>query len=127
MAVLVTLVKQHMDRQPPTVVIQATTWLEAVLALVKIQAVGLGVHLPVQVCTCYRCNSIVMNAHKIIIRQHTCSYMMYNLGMSSGAFWLYQPYIGRVNFHYVYKVEMPSLSFEVPDLSLFLPNHECTL
>ena len=48
MAELVTL-EQHMDRQPPTVVIQATDCLEAVLALVKLQEDGLGVHLPVQV------------------------------------------------------------------------------
>ena len=41
-----------MDGEPPTVVIQATTWLEVVLALVKLQEDGLGVHLPVNVC-CY--------------------------------------------------------------------------
>ena len=35
--------------QPPTVVIQATTWWEAALAHVKLQDCGLGVHLPVQV------------------------------------------------------------------------------
>ena len=49
MAELVTPLEQHMDRQPPTVVIQATDCLEAVLALVKLQEDGLGVHLPVQV------------------------------------------------------------------------------
>ena len=50
MAKLVTLLDQHSDRQPPTVVIQATTWWEAVLAYVKLQECGLGVHLPVNVC-----------------------------------------------------------------------------
>ena len=49
MAELVTLLEQHMERQPPTVVIQATTWWEAALAHVKLQECGLGVHLPVQV------------------------------------------------------------------------------
>ena len=35
---------------PPTVVTQATTWWETVLALVKLQEIGLRVHLPVEVC-----------------------------------------------------------------------------
>ena len=52
MAKLVTLVGRHLDRQPPTVVTQATTWWETVLTLVKLQECGLGVHLPVSVC-CY--------------------------------------------------------------------------
>ena len=34
---------------PPTVVTQATTWWETVLALVKLQEIGLGVNLPVKV------------------------------------------------------------------------------
>ena len=50
MAVLITLLEQLMDRQPPTVVTQATTWWETVLTLVKLQEIGLGVHLPVKVC-----------------------------------------------------------------------------
>ena len=50
MARLVTLVEQHMDRQPPTVVIQVTTSWEAVLALVNPLEDGLGVHLTVKVC-----------------------------------------------------------------------------
>ena len=49
MAVLLTLLEQHLDRQPPTVVTQATIWWETVLALVKLQGSGLGVHLPVKV------------------------------------------------------------------------------
>ena len=49
MAVLITLLEQHSDRQPPTVVTQATTWWETVLALVKLQEIGLEVHLPVKV------------------------------------------------------------------------------
>ena len=40
---------EHRDRQPPTVVTQATNWWEIVLALVKLQEIGLGVHLPVKV------------------------------------------------------------------------------
>ena len=50
MAVLITLLEQQLDRQPPTVVTQATTWWETVLALVKLQEIGLGVHQPVKVC-----------------------------------------------------------------------------
>ena len=50
MAKLVTLMEQHFERQPPTVVIQATTWWETVIAHVKLQECGLGVHLPVKVC-----------------------------------------------------------------------------
>ena len=49
MAELVTLVEQHMDRQPPTGVIHATTWWEIILALVSLQDGGLGVHLSVEV------------------------------------------------------------------------------
>ena len=48
MAKLVTL-EEHMDREPPTVVIQATTEWEAVLALVCLQDRGLGAHLSVDV------------------------------------------------------------------------------
>ena len=50
MARLITLVEQQLDRQPPTVVTQATTWWETVLALVKLEEIGLGVHQPVEVC-----------------------------------------------------------------------------
>ena len=52
MAVLVAVVEQHSDRQLRTVVTQATSWWEAVLAHVKIQEGGLEVHLPVNV-SCY--------------------------------------------------------------------------
>ena len=50
MAVLITLLEQHLDRQPPTVVTQATAWWETVLALVMLQESGLEVNLPVKVC-----------------------------------------------------------------------------
>ena len=50
MAGLITLMEQHLDRQPPTVVTQATTWWETVLSLVKLQESGLGIHQPVKVC-----------------------------------------------------------------------------
>ena len=49
MAKLISLLEQHLDRQPPTVVTQATTWWETVLAHVKLQESGLRVHLPVKV------------------------------------------------------------------------------
>ena len=49
MVELITLLEQHLDRQPLTVVTQATTWWETVLAHVKQQECGLGVHLPVNV------------------------------------------------------------------------------
>ena len=42
---------QNLNRQPPTVVTQATIWWETVLALVKLQEIGLGVNLPVKVCS----------------------------------------------------------------------------
>ena len=50
MARLITLLEQHLNRQPPTVVTQAITWWETVLSLVKPQEIGLGVNLPVKVC-----------------------------------------------------------------------------
>ena len=50
MASLLSLLDQHLDGMPPTVVTQATTWWERVVALVKLQEIGLGVHLPVKVC-----------------------------------------------------------------------------
>ena len=53
MVKLVTLLEQHLDRQPPTVVTQATTWWETILAHVKLQERGLGVHLPVKVRMLY--------------------------------------------------------------------------
>ena len=42
MARLITLLEQQLDRQPPTVVTQATTWWETVFTLVKLQEIGLG-------------------------------------------------------------------------------------
>ena len=52
MAKLVTVVGQHLNIQPPTVVIRAMSWWETVIAHVRLQEGGLGVHLPVDVC-CY--------------------------------------------------------------------------
>ena len=52
MAKLLTLLEQHLDRQPSTVVMQAITWWERVHAHVKLMRCGLGVNLPVKVC-CY--------------------------------------------------------------------------
>ena len=50
MVELVTLVEQHIQREPTTTAIQATTEWEAVLVHVYLQEDGLGVHLPVKVC-----------------------------------------------------------------------------
>ena len=44
------LLEQHLDRQSPTVVTQATTWWETVLVHVKLQDGGMGVPLLVKVC-----------------------------------------------------------------------------
>ena len=52
MAKSVTLLEQHMEGEPPTVVIQATIEWEAAFALVYLQEGGLGVHLHVHV-RCY--------------------------------------------------------------------------
>ena len=52
MAELVTLVEQHLDKQPTTVAMQATIEWEAAFALVYLQEGGLGVHLHVHV-RCY--------------------------------------------------------------------------
>ena len=50
MAKLVTLLEQHWGWQPPTVVTQATTWWETLLAHVKLMECGLEKHLSVKVC-----------------------------------------------------------------------------
>ena len=50
MAGLITLLEQQLDRQPPTVVTQATTWWETEITHVKLQVIGLGVNLSVKVC-----------------------------------------------------------------------------
>ena len=42
---------QNLNRQPPTVVTQVTTWWETVFSLVKPQEIGLGENLPVKVCS----------------------------------------------------------------------------
>ena len=64
MAVLLTLLEQHLDKQPPTVAIQATIWWEIILAHVKLQEGGLGVHLPVKAANLlnHAANSITMSA-----------------------------------------------------------------
>ena len=62
MAKFLTLLEQHLDRQPPTVVIQAITWWEAVLALVKLQECGLEMHLSVKV-SAYHINHVKLCAH----------------------------------------------------------------
>ena len=76
MAKLITLLEQHLDRQPPIVVAQATTWWKTVLALVKLQEIGLGVHLPVKVCyqsdlflSIYTINTSIFTC---ILNRHAC-------------------------------------------------------
>ena len=51
MAESITLVGPHVDGEPPTVVILATTEWEAVVAHVSLQACGLGIDLSVEVIT----------------------------------------------------------------------------
>ena len=64
MAELVTLVEQHMERQLPTVAVQAMIWWELVFALVNLQECGLAVHLPVEVATLlnHAANIVTMSA-----------------------------------------------------------------
>ena len=68
MVKLITMLEQLSDRQPPILVIQATSWWEAVFAHVKLQELqecGLGVHLPVNVCYCISeyCNTSELNVY----------------------------------------------------------------
>ena len=56
-----------MDRMPPTVVTQATPWWETILALVKLQEIGLGVHLPVKVWV------ILLFSYVLIHKKHNMS------------------------------------------------------
>ena len=69
MARLLSLLEQHLDRQPSTVVIQATTWWETELALVKLQEIGLRMHLPVKVCYYTLCICVpFMSILRILLR-----------------------------------------------------------
>ena len=65
MAKLLTLLEQYLDGQPPIVVIQAIIWWEAVIALVKLQVCGLGVHLPVKVAMILSVLFCSLNLHGI--------------------------------------------------------------
>ena len=71
MARLVTLLEQPLDRQPPTVVTQATTWWETLIALVKLQECGLEVNLPVNVCCYYRQSSVHVAADQVFAWYHS--------------------------------------------------------
>ena len=87
MAKLLALLEQHLDRQPPTVVIQATIWWEALIALVNLQECGLVVYLPVKVCYMYACEQwrqpfivesifcmrVYVQMHKIIYYFGSCA------------------------------------------------------
>ena len=68
-----------MDKQPPTVVIQATLWWEVVLALVKLQDRGLAVHLPVKVCCYYTLHACTHSAGQVFGPIH----MLYRGGRAS--------------------------------------------
>ena len=65
MALLFTLLEQYLDGQPPIVVIQAIIWWEAVIAFVKLQVCGLGVHLPVKVAMILSVLFCSLNVHNI--------------------------------------------------------------
>ena len=82
MAVLITVLEQHLNRQPPTVVTQATTWRETELALVNLQEIGLRVHLPVKVCDCTLCIcGPFMSILRILLRpflDHDASRLLYD-------------------------------------------------
>ena len=69
MARLVTLLEQHLDGQPPTVVIQDMTWWETTLACVKLQECGQKMHLSVMVCSYWSSTAIqwVKPLHKMLI------------------------------------------------------------
>ena len=61
MAKLVTLLEQLLDRRPPIVVIQGTTWWETAIIHAELQECGLVVYLPVRVCCyCKECSSQVL-------------------------------------------------------------------
>ena len=85
MARLITLLEQHLDRQPPTVVTHATTWWETVVALVKPQEIGLGVHLPVKVCYSHSFHTYVHihKKHNHVFRLHILSTHESNAMMNS--------------------------------------------
>ena len=69
MAKLITLLELHLDRQPPTVVTQATFWWERTLAHVRLQECGMGVSPPVNVC-CFS-SFVIGNLRTNIIRSPT--------------------------------------------------------
>ena len=71
MAKLFTLLEQHLDRQPTTVVTQVTTWWETVIVLVKLQECGLEVHLPVEVCGYHIPTYMYGTAKYLTSNQHT--------------------------------------------------------
>ena len=80
MAKLVTLEEQHTDRQPPTVAIGGTTWLETEIAPVKLQEGGLGVNLSVRVCC-----ELNLVYHVIILGVYAQNMSHTNQGFTYGA------------------------------------------
>ena len=77
MAWLMSLLEHDSDRQPPTVVTQATTWWETVHALVKLKEIGLGVHLAVKVC--YK--KAISFLSYLCAYIHICIWFLYTVGM----------------------------------------------
>ena len=75
MAKLVTQEEQDSDRQPPTVVILATSWWETAIVHVKLQEGGLGVKLPVRVC-CTKLECCVVDALRTLSTKinHFCAF-----------------------------------------------------
>ena len=66
MVKLITLLEQHLDRQPLTFVIQASTWWETAIVYVKLQEYGLEVHLPARVGCGYPVGTLYMSDVKHI-------------------------------------------------------------
>ena len=86
-AKLATLLEQYLDRQPPTVVIQVTTWWETAIVHVKLMECGLGVNLPASVSQTssewLRYTPKVISAKFLLRRSYYCYYIWSNCGKSN--------------------------------------------
>ena len=76
MAELATLEEQRLDKQLPTVVIQATTWWEVPVASVNFIKNGLSVNQPVNVC--YLCPTSVHVHSRPILSICLCKLTVFN-------------------------------------------------
>ena len=86
----VTVEEQQLDREPPTVAIQAITWWEAVRALVKAQECGLAVHQPVHVCCDYTPQMYVyiMGKHLVVVYKKRVFYSLHSYICAHGAHYI---------------------------------------